>query len=219
MTIRASFVLVAAAVAIASAQVADYANSGYKTEEGRARVAGTLDAHDREQTQKPRELVRSMEIEKGQSVADIGTGVGYMLPFLHEAVGADGKLFAEDIFPDFLAKAKARAAEKGLNNVTFIHGNDRDAKLPPDSVDAVLILDVYHHFDYPAEMLASIAKGLKKDGRLFIVDFYRKGFRDPKHIRLDDAELTAELASHGFQLVRTGPFTPDRQYLSVFRKK
>jgi len=204
---------------IASAQVADYANSGYKTPEGRARVAGSLDAHDREQTQKPRELVQAMGLEKGQAVADIGTGVGYMLPYMHEAVGAGGKIFAEDIFPDFLAKAKARASEKGLANVTFIHGNDRDAQLPAGSVDAILVLDVYHHFDYPAEMLASLAKGLRKDGRLFIVDFYKKGFRDPKHIRLDEPDLIAEVEGHGFRLIRTGTFTPDRQYMAVFGKR
>lgn len=204
---------------LASAQVADYANSGYKTEEGRARVAGTLDAHDREQTQKPRELVQAMGLAKGQTVADIGTGIGYMLPFLEEAVGAGGKLIAEDIFPDFLNKAKARAADKGLTNVTFILGNDRDSQLPANAVDAVLILDVYHHFDYPKEMLASVAKGLKNGGKLVIVDFYKQGFRDPKHIRLDQNDLNAEVESNGFQLVRTGPFTPDRQYMSIFRKK
>ena len=113
--------------AIAAAQVADYANSGYKTPEGRARVAGTLTAHDREQTQKPRDLVQALGLEKGQAVADIGTGVGYMLPYLHQAVGADGKIFAEDIFPDFLEKAKARAAEQKLTNVSFIHGSERSA--------------------------------------------------------------------------------------------
>jgi len=56
--------------------VADYANNGYKTPEGRARLAGTLAAQDREQTQKPRELVAALELKPGQSVADIGTGVG-----------------------------------------------------------------------------------------------------------------------------------------------
>ena len=202
--------------AIAAAQVADYANSGYKTPEGRARVAGTLTAHDREQTQKPRDLVQALGLEKGQAVADIGTGVGYMLPYLHQAVGADGKIFAEDIFPDFLEKAKARAAEQKLTNVSFIHGTERSAQLPPDSVNVVLVLDVYHHFDFPAEMLASIAKGLKKEGRMVIVDFYKQGFRDPKHIRLDEKELIAEVESHGFRLLRTGPFTPDRQYMAVF---
>ncbi len=202
--------------AIAAAQVADYANSGYKTPEGRARVAGTLTAHDREQTQKPRDLVQALGLEKGQAVADIGTGVGYMLPYLHQAVGADGKIFAEDIFPDFLEKAKARAAEQKLTNVSFIHGAERSAQLPPDSVNVVLVLDVYHHFDFPVEMLASIAKGLKNEGRLVIVDFYKQGFRDPKHIRLDEKEVIAEVESHGFRLLRTGPFTPDRQYMAVF---
>ena len=205
--------------AIAAAQVADYANSGYKTPEGRARVAGTLTAHDREQTQKPRDLVQALGLEKGQAVADIGTGVGYMLPYLHQAVGADGKIFAEDIFPDFLEKAKARAAEQKLTNVSFIHGTERSAQLPPNSVNVVLVLDVYHHFDFPVEMLASIAKGLKNEGRLVIVDFYKQGFRDPKHIRLDEKEVIAEVESHGFRLLRTGPFTPDRQYLAVFVKQ
>lgn len=213
------FCLVAAAVGNVPAQVADYANSGYKTTAGRERVAGTLAAHDREQTQKPRELVAALELKKGQSVADIGTGVGYMLPYLHDAVGEQGKLFAEDIFPDFLDKARVNAKAKNLGNVTFIQGNERDAQLPEKSVHVALVLDVYHHFDYPAEMLASIAKGLKRGGRLAIVDFYKKGFRDPKHIRLDEKEVIAEVESHGFRLIRTGPFTPDRQYMAIFRRK
>ena len=205
--------------AIAAAQVADYANAGYKTAEGRARVAGTLAAHDREQTQKPRELVQALGLEKGQAVADLGTGVGYMLPYLHQAVGAEGMIIAEDIFPDFLEKAKAHAAERGLANVTFVHGTERSAQLPPESVDVVLVLDVYHHFDFPAEMLASVARGLKKEGRLAIVDFYKQSFRDPKHIRLDEKDLIAEIESHGFRLLRTGPFTPERQYLAIFGRQ
>ncbi|MBM3796542.1 MAG: class I SAM-dependent methyltransferase [Acidobacteria bacterium] len=142
-----------------------------------------------------------------------------MLPYLREAVGARGRIFAEDIFPDFLEKAKARAQEKNLDNVTFIHGGVKDAQLPAASVDVALVLDVYHHFDYPAEMLASLAKGLKDGGRLMIVDFYKQGFRDPKHIRLDEKEMIAEVESHGFCLIKSGPFTPDRQYLAPFEKK
>ncbi|MCC6536270.1 MAG: methyltransferase domain-containing protein [Bryobacterales bacterium] len=212
------FFVLAAATALPG-QVADYANNGYKTAEGRARVAGTLTAHDREQTQKPRELVEALELKPGMSVADIGTGVGFMLPYLRDAVGAEGRIFAEDIFPDFLEKAKARAQEKQLGNVTFIHGTVKDSQLPAASVDLALVLDVYHHFDYPAEMLSSIAKGLKPGGRLVIVDFYKAGFRDPQHIRLDEKEMIAEVESHGFRLRKSGPFTPDRQYLATFEKK
>lgn len=202
-----------------SAQVADYANTGYRTEEARARMAQTLSAHDREETQKPRELVAQMKLTPGMTVADIGTGVGFMLPYLHEAVGPTGKLIAEDIFPDFLARAKANAAAKQLKNVEFIHGADKDPKLPPASVDVALVLDVYHHFDYPEQMLAGIHAGLKPGGRLVIVDFYKEGFRDPKHIRLDEKGVIQEIEANGFELVAAGPFTPNRQYLATFRRK
>jgi ubiquinone/menaquinone biosynthesis C-methylase UbiE len=202
-----------------SAQVADYANTGYRTEEARARVAQSLSAHDREQTQKPRDLVAQMKLSPGMTVTDIGTGVGFMLPYLHEAVGPNGKIIAEDIFPDFLARAKATAASKQLNNVEFIHGTDKDPKLPPSSVDVTLVLDVYHHFDFPEQMLAGIRSGLKPDGRLVIVDFYKEGFRDPKHIRLDEKDVIKEIEANGFELVSTGPFTPNRQYLATFRRK
>ncbi|MBL8294955.1 MAG: class I SAM-dependent methyltransferase [Bryobacterales bacterium] len=202
-----------------TAQVADYANTGYRTEEARARVAQSLSAHDREQTQKPRDLVAQLKLSPGMTVTDIGTGVGFMLPYLHEGVGPNGKIIAEDIFPDFLARAKANAASKQLSNVEFIHGTDKDPKLPPASIDVTLVLDVYHHFDYPEQMLAGIRSGLKPDGRLVIVDFYKEGFRDPKHIRLDEKDVIKEIEANGFELVSTGPFTPNRQYLATFRRK
>jgi len=207
------------AVSLAWPQVAADANKGYRTEEGRARVAATLGSHDREARQKPKELIARLGLTPGMTVADIGTGVGFMLPYLAEAVGAPGKVIAEDIFPDFLAKAKENAAAKGLNGVEFIHGTERSAKLPAGSTDVALILDAYHHFDYPAEMLASIHAGLKPGGRLVIVDFYKRGFRDPAHIRLDDDAVAAEVQQHGFVLVESTPFTPDSQYMAIFRKK
>jgi len=202
----------------AAAQVAEYANGGYRSEEGRARVAQSLSAHDREETQKPRELVEMMNIAPDMTVADIGTGVGFMLPYLHDALGSAGRILAEDIFPDFLEKARSRVKERGLNNVTFILGTDKDPKLPAGQVDVALVLDAYHHFDYPAEMLNGLARGLKENGRLVIVDFYKAGFRDPKHIRLDQADVIKEVEANGFKLVSNGPFTPNRQYIAVFRK-
>ncbi|MCC6590113.1 MAG: methyltransferase domain-containing protein [Bryobacterales bacterium] len=208
-----------ACAALLSAQVADYANTNYRTEEGRAKVAQGLNSHDREQTQKPRDLVAQLKLAPGMTVADIGTGVGFMLPYLHEAVGAEGKVVAEDIFPDFLEKAKANAAAKKLDNVTFVHGTVKDPKLPTEAVDVALVLDAYHHFDFPAEMLSGLRAGLKPGGRLVIVDFYKSGFRDPKHIRLDEKDVIKEIEANGFELIGSGPFTKDRQYLAAFRKK
>jgi len=203
------------AAILALLQVAADANKTYQTPEGRARIASTLGAHDRDTRQRPKELITRIAVKPGMTVADIGTGVGYMLPHLSEAVGAAGKVYAEDIFPDFLDKVR----EKKAANIEFIHGTEKDVKLPPNSTDVALILDAYHHFDYPAEMLASIHKALKANGRLALVEFYKRGFRDPGHIRLDEEGFLKEIQQHGFELIESKPFTPDSQYLAIFRKR
>ncbi|MCC6365195.1 MAG: methyltransferase domain-containing protein [Bryobacterales bacterium] len=215
-----SLVLSLAALATpAWSQAAATANSGYKTHEGRERVAQGLNASDRESKQRPKELVEVLNIKPGSTVVDLGTGVGYMLPYLSEAVGPKGKVIAEDIFDDFLAKARENAASHSLTNVEFIKGIDRDPRLPADSADLVMVLDAYHHFDYPDKMLAVIAKSLHPGGRLAVIDFYKNGFRDPAHIRLDQDGVIREVESNGFELIHKQDHQPKVQYIAIFRKK
>src|SRR3954447_7672589 len=97
-----------------SAQVAGTANSGYQTEQQRKNVAAGLADPARDEKQKPGELVRAMGLQPGMTVADVGTGIGYMLPFLSRRVGATGRVFAEDIFDDFLESAKQRVESQKL---------------------------------------------------------------------------------------------------------
>ena len=205
------------------AQVAAQANSGYKTEDQRKNVANTLADPARDEKQKPAELMRYMGLQPGMTVADVGTGVGYMLPFLSRRVGPDGKVLAEDIFDDFLASAKQRAENQKLANVTFIKGTDTDPMLPEGAVDMVLVLDVYHHFDYPEKMLAAIHKSLKPEGRLVIVEYYKRseampGGRAITHIRLDMPELIKEVEANRFHLLSEKEHIPNSQYILVLRK-
>lgn len=209
--------------AAAWAQVAEHANRGYETREERSRVARNLDNPDREERQKPRELLASLGIRKGGVVADIGTGVGYMLPYLAEAVSPQGRVYAEDIFPDFLDKAQHRIDEHGWKNVQTVLGTEKDVKLPAAAIDLALVLDVYHHFNYPRDVLSSVRSALKPDGRLVIVDFYRSrehprmsAERLQDHIRLDRDGFAAEIESAGFQLDRKFDHLP-HQYVLVFR--
>ena len=207
-----------------SAQVATNANSGYKTEEQRKNVAQTLANPERDAVQKPGKLVREMGVKPGMTVADIGTGIGYMLPALSHAVGADGKVIAEDIFDDFLEGAKQRVQESKLENVTFVKGTDTDPSLPAGQVDLAMALDVYHHFDYPDKMLAAIAKSLKPGGRLVIVEYYKRPEAMPNgramtHIRLDMPDVIKEVEANGFHLVAEKETILNVQYMLVLEKK
>jgi ubiquinone/menaquinone biosynthesis C-methylase UbiE len=205
-------------VAVAYPQVAGDANKGYTTKEGRARVASTLGATDRDARQKPNELVAAMEITPGMTVADVGTGIGYMLPFLSKAAGPKGKVLAEDIQTDFLDKAKEKAEKEKLTNVEFVLGSESDPKLPPNAVDVILILDTYHHFDYPEKMLASLRNSLKSGGRLVIVDFYKNAGPGPGHIRADLNDVRKEITGAGFEFVSQRDHIPNSQFMLTFRK-
>jgi ubiquinone/menaquinone biosynthesis C-methylase UbiE len=206
------------------AQVASQANSGYKTEEQRQTVAKTLSDPARDEKQKPGELMRSAGIRPGMTVGDVGTGIGFMLPFLSKRVGPEGKVIAEDIFDDFLAAAKQRVANQKLENVTFVKGTETDPKLPEGAMDLVLALDVYHHFDFPDKMLAAIHKSLKPDGRLVIVEYYKRAEAMPAgraltHIRLDMPDVIKEVEANHFHLIAEKEHIPDSQYMLILTKK
>jgi ubiquinone/menaquinone biosynthesis C-methylase UbiE len=198
-------------------QAAADANKAYKTKEGRDGVAKTLDNPNRDKNQKPEEIIAAMNIQPGMTVADVGTGTGYLLPFLSKAVGAGGKVYGEDIAPDFLDRARAKVASDKLTNVNLVLGNDTDPKLPSGAIDTILVLDVYHHFDYPDKMLANIGSALKAGGHLVIVDFYKKDRAD--HIRIERDDVAKEIGANGFRLTKTIDRTGNNQYMLIFEKR
>src|SRR5512140_1916279 len=159
-------------------------NGRYQTPEGRAGIAKTLDSATRAEEQKPEQLVSELGLKKGDRVADVGTGTGYILPYLSRAVGSDGVVYAEDIFSDFLDRARDKAKSEKLLNVRFVLGADRDPKLPASELDMALLLESYHHFEYPKTMLDNIRTALKPGGRLALVDYYKRGGM-AEHERLD----------------------------------
>jgi predicted methyltransferase len=203
------------------AQVAEKANERYQSEQGRSAVAKGLSSAGRDKMQRPAELVQAIGVRQGMTVADVGTGVGYMLPHLSAAVGPGGKVLGEDIFDDFLAKAKAGAENAGLTNVQFVKGTEKTANLPTGQIDVILALDSYHHFNFPKEMLASFKAALKPGGRLAIVEYYRRegamnGQSALNHIRLDDADVIKEVEAAGFKLIKEQEHIPKSQYIALF---
>ena len=206
-----------------AAQVAGPANAGYKTPEGRKQVAASLADPARDASMRPGQLLNEMGLKPGMTVADVGTGIGYMLPFLSKRVGPEGHVIGEDIQDDFLAMARQTAENKGLANVTFTKGTTTDPNLPESGVDIVLVLDAYHHFDYPEKMLAAIHKSLRPDGRLVIVEYYKRETAMPNgraltHIRLDMPDVIKEVEANHFHLIEEKERIKNVQYMLVLEK-
>jgi ubiquinone/menaquinone biosynthesis C-methylase UbiE len=204
-----------------AAQVAEKANEGYKTPEARQGMMRTLTDTSRDARQRPRELVKAIGIQPGMSVVDLGSGPGYMLPYLSEAVGGQGQVISQDVFADFLADARKRTA--GLKNVTFVQGNSKETKLPEKSADVILVLDVYHHLDYPQLTLADLRRALKPGGKLAIVEYHKNEVamngRAKEHVRLAEADAIAEIEANGFRLKSKSDFAPQVQWLAIFEPK
>jgi ubiquinone/menaquinone biosynthesis C-methylase UbiE len=194
-------------------------NARYQTKEGRKQIAATLANPERDKTQKPEQVIAAMNLKPGMTVADIGTGIGYMLPHLSKAVGPSGKVLAEDIQTDFLNQAKAKAASEKLSNISFILGSGTSSNLPAGAVDVELVLDVYHHFVETDKMLAGLAAGLKPNGRLVIVEYHKANSPTPGHIKLEWSEVEKQVEANGFKLLSKIDRITDRQYMLTFGKR
>ena len=157
-----------------------------------------------------------MDLKPGMSVADIGTGTGYMLPFLSRSVGPTGYVVGEDIAQDFLDRARARITSENLANTKLRLGTETDPNLA-SGLDIELVLDVYHHFDYPDKMLANLARALKPGGHLVIVDFYKRD--RPDHIRLEREDVVKEIEANGFRMTAQRDKIGNNQYMVTFAKR
>src|SRR5438105_13661215 len=114
-------------------------------------------------------MLASLGVKRGMVVADIGAGVGYHSWRLADMVGPSGKVIAEDIQEGMIALLRKNVSDRKLKNVDIIYGTPTDPKLPDNSVDLVLMVDVYHEFSDPVTMMGRIRNSLKSGGRVVLV--------------------------------------------------
>lgn len=182
--------------------------------------AGWLVRPEREQEERPDAALDAIGIAKGSTVADIGAGVGYMTWRLAERAGLSGKVYANDIQPEMLRQLRRNMEQRHLTNVEPVLGAIDDPKLPPRSLDLVLMVDVYHEFSEPQAMLRRIRESLRPTGRLVLLEYRGEDPSvpiRPEHKMTID-QVRSELEPEGFRLDRVSEVLP-RQHILIFKLK
>lgn len=181
----------------------------------------SFESAGREVFDRRRDIVAALAIRPGMAVADVGAGTGAFMALLSEKVGAGGTVIAQDVAPDFVRGLAARAQREGMANVRTVQGTERDARLPPASLDLVFVCDTYHHFEYPQAMLASIRAALKPGGRLVVIDFERIAGQSSawvmSHVRAGRATAIAEIEAAGFRLLKSHAILRQNYFLEFER--
>ncbi len=186
---------------------------------GIATDASWLDRSSRQQEEAPDAALQLIGLRRGMTVADVGAGSGYMTMRMAKVVGPAGKVYANDIQPAMLRIVEEKARADGLSNVAVVLGTDTDARLPQDAIDMAVLVDVYHEFRHPQEMLRSIRRSLKAGGELVLVEYRTEDPSipiAPTH-RMSVADLRTEVEPEGFSFERVIPGLP-RQHIVVFRR-
>jgi ubiquinone/menaquinone biosynthesis C-methylase UbiE len=183
-------------------------------------AAEWLERPERIAEEEPDKAISALGVSKGASVADIGAGSGYMTMRLSALVGADGKVYANDVQPQMIEILRRRLADSGITNVTLVQGAIDDPKLPPASVDLELMVDVYHELSQPQAMLRHLREALKPGGRLVLLE-YRKEDPSipikPEH-KMSVREAKLEVEAEGFVLSKVDEVLP-WQHILIFAVK
>ncbi len=155
---------------------------------------------DRDAYQKPAYLVELMAIEPGMNVVDLGAGTGYFLPYLSKAVGAEGKAVGLDVEPNLVTFMQERIANEGWANSEARQIPYDDPKLPPGSVDRLLIVNTWHHIDHRGDYAAKLKAALAPGGEVWVVDYTKESPNGPavEH-RLTAEEVIEELGAGGLK--------------------
>jgi len=186
-----------------------------------ARWQAAFESEGREIFEQREAIVEALAIRPGMHVADVGAGSGVIALLLAQKVGAGGTAIAQDIAPEFLQGIAARARAAGLPQLRTQLGEEKDARLPANTLDLIFTSDTYHHFEYPQAMLASLRAALKPGGRLIVIDYEKIPGRSSAwvmgHVRADRATVIAEITAAGFVLARTHDLLRDNYFLEFSR--
>ena len=178
-----------------------------------------LDRPERQSEERPTMVIDALGLRGGEVVADLGAGSGYFSFRIAPKVGNAGKVLAVDVQDEMLETIRTRMVAQKVTNVEAVKASETDPHLRANSVDIVLMVDVYHELSYPFEVMAKVREALKPDGRVVFVE-YRK--EDPgvpiKQVhKMSVEQLEKEMQVIGLAHVQTLETLPS-QHIVIFKK-
>ena len=180
-----------------------------------------LEREERETEEAPNRLVSALGLKPGNHVGDVGAGSGYLTWRMARVVGPTGKIYANDIQPEMIAFLRTNLLVRGITNVVPVLGTTTDPRLPDNTLDLILLVDVYHECDHPWEMTRRMTDALKPGGRLVFVE-YRGEERwipiKPLH-KMTAAQVRKEMALHPRLAFVENLTNLPRQHILIFQKK
>jgi ubiquinone/menaquinone biosynthesis C-methylase UbiE len=177
-----------------------------------------LERKEREMEENTTQLLKNLAVQPGTAIADIGAGSGYHSTLLSKMVG-NGKVYAVDVELEMIAYMKDRIKLEGYKNIIPILSTEQKVSLPANSIDVMLLVDVYHEFSFPYEMTLSMLEALKSGGKLVLVEFRAEDPNVPiKTIhKMGELQAVKEFKASGFLFEKNIGNLP-WQHCLIFRK-
>ena len=175
---------------------------------------------EREREERCSMVLANLGLKTGMTVCDMGCGNGFYALPIAKLLGKNGQVLGVDIQSEMLELLRKRMEDEQIDNVTPILGSEFDPRLPANSIDLVLMVDVYHEFSYPEEMLAAVHRSLKKEGLVVLVEYRTEDDNvpiKPEH-KMSKAQVEKELSANGFKLVKEFDKLP-WQHMLFYGKK
>ena len=184
-------------------------------------AAGWLERPERVKEEEPAKLIKALELKEGMVVADVGAGSGYHCFLMSPLVGEKGRVIASDIQQQMLDLIEKKAKKQKVTNIETVKGTTTDPKLPAAGVDLILMVDVYHEFEFPFEMTEKMVDALKPGGRLVFVEFRLEDDKVPIKLvhKMSERQVLKEMGVFAEMEHAKTVDTLPWQHVIVFTKK
>ena len=177
-----------------------------------------LERYEREKEEDVSTLIKNMRIHSSDIIADVGAGSGYHT-FKMAPLAENGLIYAIDIQPEMLDAIRQKKRSMKISNIETILGSEKSINLPKNSIDKILMVDVYHEFSYPFEMIESIKNALKPKGQIFLIEYRGEDRTVPikKIHKMTEKQSVLEMEAAGLKLKENMDNLP-WQHCMVFEK-